>query len=225
MTTFNRIVLCGAALAATTALSGCLRGTTADPAALAEAVILGRDARSDLIMQQTSLPQTGGATYNGFAAGMIKQNSNAEQVGLHWVGDASFDVAFAANDATFSGEIGNILAKDGVNQNDVLATYFGGTQQEVEDFLTGMDGTTGSIQITNGQLAPTSGSPTSATSDIDGSFTHSGSTYALSGNGRGFFFGANGEGLGVNAETNDGLSITENGTTRAGDFAAWTVAE
>ncbi|WP_292023253.1 hypothetical protein [Maritimibacter sp. UBA3975] len=231
MTKFKRITMLAIALTTTSMTAGCLRNgvaSVADPAATAALVFEARTNSRDLFMETTTMPTTGGATYAGYATGMIKDmaldsTGGPQQIGRHFVGDASFDVSFSSNDASFSGDITNILAKDDVDQRDVYTTYFSGSQQDIEDMISGFDPTTGSIRIANGALAPTATSPNAVASDVSGSFTHNGDTLEFGGRGRGFFFGADGEGLNVNAETNDGLTITENGATRVGDFGATTV--
>ncbi|MEC7763099.1 MAG: hypothetical protein VX874_14450 [Pseudomonadota bacterium] len=223
----TRIISLATALVATTALTGCLRGgaSTADPAALAEAFLSARAEANTMLMENTTLPDTGGGTYSGTALGMIKQSSNSEQVGTHWAGDASFEVAFATNDATFDGSITGIIARADTDQRDAYTLYYNGTQEEITEYLEGFDSTTGSIQITNGRLSPQSFNANYVSSEISGGFNHNGSDYQFGGTGRGYFFGSNADGLNVNAETNDGLTITENGTTRAGDFGATTIRE
>lgn len=210
-------------LVAVTCLSGCLGGapvSTSDPAALAAAFLSARAEANTMFSETTTLPEGGTGTYAGTALGMIKQSSNMEQIGTHWAGDANFEVTFATNDAMFEGSITGIIAQENVDQREAYTLYYNGTEQEITDNLASYDQTSGSIEIKNGRLAPTSASPTYATSDISGGFTHNGSDYQFGGTGRGYFFGANADGLNVNAETNDGLTITENGATRAGDFGA-----
>lgn len=218
------------ALAAATSLSGCLRGSTADPAAVAAALFEARSTANSILIDATTLPTTGSGTYSGYAAGMIKDTAldstgGPQQIGRHWVGDATFDVAFSSNSATFDGSIANILAKDDVDQRDAYTLYATGTQEEIATYLETFDQTTGSIAIKNGKLSPQVFNANYVTSDVSGGFTHNGDDLQFSGTGRGYFFGAEGQGLNVNAETNDALTITENGVSREGDFGATTIRE
>lgn len=219
----------GALLAASTALTGCLKpGSVLDAGATAALIYDTRAEARNLPMTNTTMPDTGGASYEGYAAGMIKDtdfdgSGMPTQIGRHFVGDAAFDVTFASNNASFSGEITNILAKDDVDQNDAYSAYFSGSADDIEAFLSTFDTTSGSIRFTNGKLAPTSNSPTAVTADIDGGFTHGSDKLDFGGTAIGYFAGTDGEVLFVNAETHEGLTITENGTPRYGDIGSTAV--
>jgi hypothetical protein len=219
-----RFAVLGAAVVST---SGCALlgigagGSTADPAATAALAVETRTEFNALNSGNTTLPTTGDANYSGFLSGVVKDtamtNGSPTQIGRMLVGDANFDVAFMTNDVDFSGTVNNILAKDEVDQTELYSVLTTGTAAELEALLDTYDGTTGELVFANGRLDTASG-PTNITSDVSGTVTHNGDALAFGGTTRGYFIGANGEGMFINAETHEGLTITENGIDRVGDF-------
>ena len=224
----RRILAATAALAAATSMSGCALfgigpgGSTADPVATAALAVQTRDDFNALASVDSTLPTSGEANYSGFMAGVVKDTQftggNPTQIGRMLVGDANFEVAFMASDVDFSGTVSNILAKDETDQNEFYIALTSGTAADVQALLETYDGTSGELTFTNGRLDTPVGTTKNITSNVSGTVTHNGDAIEFGGTTRGYFIGANGEGMFVNAETHEGLTIKENGGDRFGDF-------
>ncbi|WP_298496306.1 hypothetical protein [uncultured Maritimibacter sp.] len=229
----TRSAICGLAVAGMM-LSGCSGTNTTglpsvlDAAAIADLVVETRtDVRALNSATPTfaNLPTNSSATYTGYAIGDIKTSSGATTA-RNWIGDASIDAQFTTNSVSFEGEVTNIVAKNNVragNQPGSIAeTFATGTEAEIEAAVGDYESTIGSITIANGRFAP--GSQDRIRADVSGGFTHDGDELEFDGLALGYFEGDNYEALRVNGDTvSDELTITENGTKRAGDFGIQTV--
>lgn len=222
----NRLSALCALTVAGTMLSGCLGGTPSvlDAAALAELVVDTRSNTAPMLLETTTVPQNETATYRGYMGGVIKDPGSNTR-GTHYVGNAAFDVRFTNQDIAFSGEVTDIIARSGSELNDRYTTLQTGTKAEIEDMFDGYDTTTGTIRFADGKFVTGGVNPTQVTSKVSGGFTHEGTDYAFGGATNGYLFGADGEGLNVNAETSDRLTLTANGAAREGDFATVVVKE
>lgn len=209
------LALCAPALAV---LAACAPGSSIVDAAEVAANVA--DVIADIGVTpstQPTMPTSGTAQYNGYATAMITETL-ATQTGTQFVGALVLEAEFTDSGGTVTGTIGDMLAKDEVNQTELFQAILAGDRDALETLLDGYDQTSGQVTLRNGVI--TGGN---FAGDLAGTLTHEGSDFTFGGTATGSFSGDTAGSTQITGVTNSGMTITQDGTDRSGRLSGLAV--